>query len=229
MPSHGNELSDHPATLWSWPCKFFAFILPVFGSGVMLGENMISAWSAASVNHSMISKWWGKPGEWGCFGLGGRWGKFGIRIARPAILPWFLSIGLSLFIHSKNIHKISSMCQTLEIQFIHSSFHSTMLNVAPCSCSSKLSLNSGVCPDARSAALASGNGEEMSKKPLPGGGGNWKGPAELEFGALLSPLGSKHPVWGRTPSGESKAPNCPRLWAFFKRWCYLTPLWWQKS
>ena len=42
-----------------------------------------------------------------------------------------LSIGCNSFIHSTNIHKISSVCWMLEIQSIHSSFQFTMLNVAP--------------------------------------------------------------------------------------------------
>lgn len=60
-----------------------------------------------------------------------------------------LSIGWNSFIHSINIHKISSMCWMLEIQSIHLSFYFTMLNVAPVPSAPKCpcALHGDKCPD----------------------------------------------------------------------------------
>ena len=67
------------------------------------------------------------------------------------------------------------MCWVLEIRFFHSSLQLTVLNDAPCSRGSKLSLHSAKCPDADNGGLPSGNGEEMSYNPLLQGEGNWEG------------------------------------------------------
>lgn len=57
-----------------------------------------------------------------------------------------------------------------------------MLNVAPCSCSSKLSLYSDKCPDSGNEALPSGNGEETNYNPLLEGEDNGEGLIQLKIG-----------------------------------------------
>lgn len=97
-----------------------------------------------------------------------------------------LFIGLNLFIHSTSISKISSMSWKLERQSIHSSFHSTVLNVAsvpaapnrPCMV---------ISAQMQSGVLASGNDEETNCT------GSWmeevsgRGLFNLRLGSTRSP------------------------------------------
>lgn len=90
----------------------------------------MNLWSSLSAKSSNISKRWGEPGEEGEYEsrVGKGW-SYNCRARNSALNSDYWVV--SLLIHSRNIHKISSMCWTLEIQFAHLSFHLTMLNVPP--------------------------------------------------------------------------------------------------
>lgn len=128
VPSHSSELPIHPTPL-SWLFRFFA--LHSFGSQMIPDENIINLWASALADPSNAFKGWDETGDWEVGGWEGQWGKVGIITARPILLPQLLSFGLNLFIHSRNIYEISSMCWTLEIQFIYSFFHSAVCWMLP--------------------------------------------------------------------------------------------------
>lgn len=141
---------------------------------MVLEENMINLWSLASADPSHTSKWWGEPGE-------GSGERSGLPSKGQQFCPG-LFVRLSLLIHPRNIHKISSMCRPLDIQFIQSCLHPTRLNVVPCSCSSELFLLRGKCPESGRGDVALGNGEEMTYNALLKGEDNWQGLIQLETG-----------------------------------------------
>lgn len=73
------------------------------------------------------------------------------------------------------------MCWTLDIQFIHSSFHSTMLNVALVPAARRCLFTVIISVQMQSGDLSSGNGEQTNYNLLLEGGGNREGLIQLEI------------------------------------------------
>lgn len=195
-----------------------SLLLPSFGSRMILYENIINLWASALADLSNAFKRWGETGDWRGCGLGRAVVKVGIITARPIILSWLLSFGLDLFIHSRNIYKISAMCWTLEIQFIYSSFHSAVLNVPPVSAAPR-----------RPCIVLSV--QKQGLEPWPQGmktvtttSSSWREEATGR-GSFNSNLGSTGGYTGYfEPKETNNAPNTPGFYTFFKWRCYLNLL-----